>query len=82
MSSWPPACPKAGLGIDVETRGVHLLTDDCLRCLQKKEDAKVAEERQRIKWQKDHMYDELHTDDNIHESSNQDRDADFFDDFM
>ncbi|KAK4506978.1 hypothetical protein PRZ48_000712 [Zasmidium cellare] len=48
----------------------------------KKEDAKLAEERQKLKWQKDHMYDELHTDDQMAESSNQDRDADFLDDFM
>ncbi|KAK4634236.1 Coiled-coil domain-containing protein 25 [Fulvia fulva] len=48
----------------------------------KKEEAKVAEERQRLKWQKDHMYDDLHADDNMAESSNQDRDEDFLDDFM
>ncbi|KAF2172954.1 hypothetical protein M409DRAFT_49457 [Zasmidium cellare ATCC 36951] len=48
----------------------------------KKEDAKLADERQRLKWQKDHMYDDLHTDDQMAESSNQDRDADFLDDFM
>ena len=49
---------------------------------QKKEDAKLAEEREKTKWQKQHMYDDLHTDDNMHESSNQDRDANFEDDFM
>ncbi|WPG99610.1 coiled-coil domain-containing protein 25 [Acrodontium crateriforme] len=49
---------------------------------QKKQDAKLAEERQQLKWQKEHMYDELHTDDNMMESSNQDRDPDFLDDFM
>lgn len=58
----------------------------CVDCadnaVQKKEEAKVAEERQRLKWQKDHMYDDLHADDNMAESSNQDRDEDFLDDFM
>lgn len=49
---------------------------------QKKEDAKLAEERQRLKWQKDHMYDEIHTEDQMQMSSNQDRDEDFLDDFM
>ncbi|EME49998.1 hypothetical protein DOTSEDRAFT_68755 [Dothistroma septosporum NZE10] len=49
---------------------------------QKKEAAKIAEERQRLKWQKDHMYDDLHDEDNLAESSNQDRDEDFLDDFM
>lgn len=49
---------------------------------QKKDDAKLAEEREKLKWQKDHMYDELHTDDQMAEASNQDRDADFLDDFM
>ncbi|KAF2486964.1 hypothetical protein BDY17DRAFT_292427 [Neohortaea acidophila] len=50
--------------------------------IQKKEDAKVAQERMEIKWQKAHMYDDLHNDDNMQESSNQDRDANWEDDFM
>jgi hypothetical protein len=50
--------------------------------LQKKEDAKLAEERQRLKWQKDHMYDDMLTEDQMQMSSNQDRDEDFLDDFM
>jgi hypothetical protein len=50
--------------------------------VQKKEDARIAEERAQIKYQKEHMYDELHTDDNMAMSNNQDRDANFEDDFM
>lgn len=49
---------------------------------QKKQDAQLAEERQRLKWQKDHMYDDIHTEDQMMESSNQNRDEDFLDDFM
>jgi hypothetical protein len=49
---------------------------------QKKEDAKTAAERRQIKYQKEHMYDDLHTDDNMQSSSNQDRNADWEDDFM
>lgn len=60
------------------SRRCGLLTLD----VQKKEDARVAEERAQMKWQKDHMYDELHAEDNIAASSNQDRDEDFLDDFM
>ncbi|EGP92157.1 uncharacterized protein MYCGRDRAFT_98662 [Zymoseptoria tritici IPO323] len=48
----------------------------------KKQDAQLAEERQRLKWQKDHMYDELHTEENLAQTSNEDRDEDFLDDFM
>ncbi|KAK5167963.1 Coiled-coil domain-containing protein 25 [Saxophila tyrrhenica] len=48
----------------------------------KKEDARIAEERAQIKYQKEHMYDDLHTDENLAMSSNQDRDANFEDDFM
>ena len=51
-------------------------------CVQKKEDARIAEERAQMKWQKEHMYDELHAEDNMAASSNQDRDEDFLDDFM
>ena len=50
--------------------------------MQKKEDARIAEERAAIKYQKEHMYDDLHTDENMQASSNQDRASDFEDDFM
>ncbi|KAK5120532.1 Coiled-coil domain-containing protein 25 [Meristemomyces frigidus] len=48
----------------------------------KKEEQKTAEERAQLKYQKDHMYDDLHTEENLEMSNNQDRDADFLDDFM
>ncbi|KAK5678272.1 hypothetical protein LTS10_009444 [Elasticomyces elasticus] len=48
----------------------------------KKQDAREAEEHAKIKYQKEHMYDELHNDDEIAQSSNQDRDPDFLDDFF
>ncbi|KAK1808318.1 hypothetical protein LTR12_017333 [Friedmanniomyces endolithicus] len=48
----------------------------------KKEDARLAEERAQLKYQKEHMYDDLHADDEVAQSSNQDRDPDFLDDFF
>lgn len=39
-------------------------------------------EREQLKWQKDHAYDDLMTEENMQASSNQDRDPDFLDDFM
>lgn len=48
----------------------------------KKEDARVAKERQEIKYRKDHAYDDLFTDGNMEESSNQNRGEDWEDDFM
>ncbi|KAK3071255.1 hypothetical protein LTR53_008969 [Teratosphaeriaceae sp. CCFEE 6253] len=48
----------------------------------KSEDARLAEERAQMKYQKEHMYDELHAEDEIAQSSNQDRDPDFLDDFF
>lgn len=47
---------------------------------QKREDAKLAEERQQLKWQKDHMYDDIHTEDQM--VSNQDREEGYLSDFM
>ncbi|EME88980.1 uncharacterized protein MYCFIDRAFT_76360 [Pseudocercospora fijiensis CIRAD86] len=44
----------------------------------KREDAKVAEERAQLKWQKEHMYDDVHTEDQMR--SNEDGFDD--DDFM
>ncbi|GAB7361121.1 hypothetical protein MBLNU230_g1156t1 [Neophaeotheca triangularis] len=48
----------------------------------KKEEAQLKEERERLKWQKDHMYDDLHTEENLQTTNNQDRAPDFEDDFM
>ncbi|KAI9738470.1 MAG: hypothetical protein M1818_005367 [Claussenomyces sp. TS43310] len=48
----------------------------------KKEEARIAKERKEIKHQKDHAYDDLFTDENMAQSSNQDRSEDFLDDFM
>lgn len=47
--------------------------------IQKKEDARIAEERAKLKYQKDHMYDDIHTVDNMR--SNEDA-AYESDDFM
>lgn len=40
------------------------------------------QERKEKKWQKDHAYDELFAEHNMEASSNQNRDADWEDDFM
>lgn len=47
---------------------------------QKREDARLAEERKQLKWQKDHMYDDIHTEDQM--ISNQDREEGYLSDFM
>jgi len=47
---------------------------------QKREDARLAEERKQLKWQKDHMYDDIHTEDQM--VSNQDREEGYLSDFM
>ncbi|KAI5809638.1 hypothetical protein DFH27DRAFT_535634 [Peziza echinospora] len=47
-----------------------------------KEEARVARERKEKAWQKDHAYDEIFAEDLVEESSNQDRPADYYDDFM
>jgi hypothetical protein len=39
-------------------------------------------EREQLKWQKEHAYDDLMSEENMQASSNQDRDPDFLDDFM
>jgi hypothetical protein len=53
----------------------------CFR-VQQKEEARIARERKELAWQKDHAYDDLHNEEAIAGSSNQDRDADFLDDFF
>ncbi|PGH05627.1 hypothetical protein AJ80_08319 [Polytolypa hystricis UAMH7299] len=52
-----------------------------------REERKAAEkrekkEREELRWQKEHAYDDLLNEENVLQSSNQDRDADFLDDFM
>jgi hypothetical protein len=49
---------------------------------QRKEEARVAKERKELAWRRDHAYDDMMTEDNLAESSNQDRDEDFLEDFM
>jgi hypothetical protein len=49
---------------------------------QRKEEARQAQEWKEKKWQKDHAYDDLFTDENMAGSSNQDRGEDWEDDFM
>ncbi|KAL4811053.1 hypothetical protein BDV18DRAFT_128505 [Aspergillus unguis] len=39
-------------------------------------------EREQMKWQKDHAYDDMFSEENLEASNNQDRDPDFLDDFM
>jgi len=48
----------------------------------KKEEARVARERKEKAYQRDHMYDDFFKEDLIEQSSNQDRPADYYDDFM
>lgn len=50
--------------------------------MQKKEEARVAKERKEKKYQKDHKYDDLFTEDNMEGQSNQNRDEGWEDDFM
>ncbi|KAK2798615.1 hypothetical protein FQN50_008773 [Emmonsiellopsis sp. PD_5] len=53
----------------------------------KREEKRAAEKKERkerdeLRWQKEHAYDDLMNEDNVQMSSNQDREADFLDDFM
>ncbi|CAI6332568.1 unnamed protein product [Periconia digitata] len=48
----------------------------------RKEEARVAKERKEKAWQRDHAYDDLFSEENIAQSSNQDRSEDFLDDFF
>ncbi|KAG6005273.1 Coiled-coil domain-containing protein 25 [Claviceps lovelessii] len=48
----------------------------------RKEEAKQAQEWKEKKWQKDHAYDDIFTEENMAGASNQDRSADWEDDFM
>lgn len=56
--------------------------DQAVRLQKSKEEAKQAQEWKEKKFQKDHAYDALFTDDHMAASSNQDRSADWEDDFM
>ncbi|KAM0334477.1 hypothetical protein ACHAQA_001505 [Verticillium albo-atrum] len=56
--------------------------DQAAMLIRRKEEARVAQERKEKKYQKDHAYDDLFTEDNMESTSNQNRDADWEDDFM
>ncbi|ROT38234.1 DUF814-domain-containing protein [Sodiomyces alkalinus F11] len=48
----------------------------------RKEEARLAQERKEKKWQKDHAYDDIFSQENMEASSNQNRSEDWEDDFM
>ena len=48
----------------------------------KAQEKQEKRERESTKWQKEHAYDDLFSEENVQQSSNQDRDPDFLDDFM
>jgi hypothetical protein len=50
--------------------------------VKKKEEQRIARERAQLKWQKEHAYDDLFTEENMAGSSNQDRDENWEEDFM
>ncbi|ORY64396.1 coiled-coil domain-containing protein 25 [Pseudomassariella vexata] len=56
--------------------------DRATQLARKKEEEQKAKEYQEKKWQKDHAYDDLFTEENMAASSNQDRGSDWEDDFM
>ncbi|KAH8163177.1 hypothetical protein CIB48_g5088 [Xylaria polymorpha] len=56
--------------------------DQMARQERKKEEAKVTKERAEKKWQKDHAYDDLFSEENLEGSSNQNRPENWEDDFM
>lgn len=45
-------------------------------------DKQEKRDREQLKWQKEHAYDDMFSEENMAASSNQDRDSDFLDDFM
>lgn len=50
--------------------------------MRKKEEARIAKEFKEKAWQRDHAYDDIFAAEALEQSSNQDRGADFYDDFM
>ncbi|KAM0454449.1 hypothetical protein ACHAPV_008319 [Trichoderma viride] len=56
--------------------------DQAAMQIKRKEEQRQAQEWKEKKWQKDHAYDEMFTEENMASSSNQDRAADWEDDFM
>ncbi|KAJ5691480.1 coiled-coil domain-containing protein 25 [Penicillium malachiteum] len=53
-----------------------------VRDQQKEKDKLEKRQREQLKWQKDHAYDDMFSEENMEGSNNQNRDADFLDDFM
>ncbi|KAH9907969.1 coiled-coil domain-containing protein 25 [Xylariomycetidae sp. FL2044] len=56
--------------------------DQSTQQARKKEEARVMKERQEKKWQKDHAYDDIFSEENMEASSNQNRPEGWEDDFM
>lgn len=75
----PPCCYLVGHSSAVFVRW-HIQTNTNL--MQRKEEARIAKERKELAWRRDHAYDDVMTEENLEENSNQNRDENFLDDFM
>jgi hypothetical protein len=49
---------------------------------QRKEEARIAKERKELAWRRDHAYDDVMTEENLEQNTNENRDENFLDDFM
>ncbi|KAJ4351795.1 Coiled-coil domain-containing protein 25 [Didymosphaeria variabile] len=71
------------LAMEKEARQKELRKKDRVaQQARKKEEALIMKERKEQKYQKDHAYDDLFTEENMASASNQDRSEDFLDDFF
>jgi hypothetical protein len=72
---------------DLQAEKEEIMKKDRRNERKSREEKKIAEKRERqereqLKWQKEHAYDDMFDEENLQQSSNHDRDADFLDDFM
>jgi hypothetical protein len=72
---------------DLQAEKEEIMKKDRHNERKSREEKKIAEKRERqereqLKWQKEHAYDDMFDEENLQQSSNHDRDADFLDDFM
>ncbi|KAI9039534.1 putative DUF814 domain protein [Aspergillus affinis] len=63
--------------LKMKRRGERKFRDE-----QRTKEKQEKREREQLKWQKEHAYDDLLSEENVQQSNNQDRDPDFLDDFM
>jgi hypothetical protein len=78
----PPQCPSSLYEDPNSLSDSEIQLQLAANWKQRKEEARIAKERKELAWRRDHAYDDVMTEENLEQNTNENRDENFLDDFM